>query len=242
MSRTTTMTQHPITYTIDGATFESEFVLNGPPSDAQTLLLLAPNLFGLGDQARARGEIFAKPGRDVFLIDIYGKDRRPGSFEDALGPMQHLEANPAEVRKRMLAAIGAARADFQQRHGHMPKREVAIGFCFGGGNVLELARAGAKLDAIVSIHGALVSKAPAAKGDICSPVYIAHGAADPLIPKPHRDTVEQELTEAGADWSMLIFGGVLHAYTDAGIPATEVSAFDAKATDATYRLIEELMG
>ena len=96
-------------------------------------------------------------------------------------------------------------------------RRAAIGFCFGGGNVLELARDGADIAAAVSIHGDLKTAEAAKPGAVKAALLVTHGAPDPVVPKADRDAFEAEMEAAGAKWQMLVFSGVLHAYTDEGI-------------------------
>ena len=80
--------------------------------------------------------------------------------------------------------------------------------------MLDLARTGADVAAVVSVHGVLATPAPAKKGDIKATVLVLHGAADPISPKAHRDMFEAEMDAAGARWYALNFGNVVHAYTD----------------------------
>lgn len=230
-----------VSYKQDGQEFESVLLTRGAAYDAHTLMLLVPNFTGMNTRAVDRGKQFAEVDRDVFVVDIYGAGTRPKSFDEAFEAMQSLEQKPLDVRRRMIQALDVARQGFQHRHGRRPSRVAAIGFCFGGGNVLELARSGADVDAVVSIHGSLLTGLPAEMGTIKAPILIAHGAADPVVPKSHRDAIEQELTDAGAKWSMLVFGGVRHAYTDDDMPPTEASAFDAHATAQTYKALEEFI-
>ena len=93
-------------------------------------------------------------------------------------------------------------------------KKAAVGFCFGGGNVLELARSGADLDAVVCLHGDLATTMPAKKGDIKAAVFVIHGSKDPVAPKADRDALEDELDGAGANWQMLDFGGRLHSFAE----------------------------
>jgi dienelactone hydrolase len=117
----------------------------------------------------------------------------------------------------------------------------AVGFCFGGGNVLELARDGADLAAAVSIHGDLKTALPAGKGTIKAALLVAHGAPDPVAPKADRDAFEAEMNAAGAKWQMLVFSGVLHAYTDQGADVPGVAAWDEPATRQTYALTHQFL-
>ena len=106
----------------------------------------------------------------------------------------------------------------------------------GGSNVLDLARTGADVQAVVSVHGVLATPMPAKKGDIKSAVLVLHGAADPVSPKAHRDMFEAEMDAAGARWYALYFGNVVHAYTIPEANSPPVAKYDEPATRHGYTL------
>lgn len=230
-----------VAYLIDGAEYEGVLVTQPGASGDYPLILHAPNFLGLNESAIDRARLLARNDRNVFVVDIYGRDKRPVDMEAAFAIMAALEKEPLQVRARMHGALLAAKRAILDRYGAEPLRAVAIGFCFGGGNVLELARSGAGLDAFIAVHGSLETSMPAEPGAVRAPVLIAHGAADPLVRKAARDAIEQELDAAGATWSMLLFGGVLHAYTELDVPESPVSRPDPVATASTYRAVDELI-
>src|SRR5690606_13034635 len=126
-------------------------------------------------------------------------------------------------RGRIRAAYDAMLAEVEKRQlGN--GRVLAAGFCFGGGNVLELARSGARLDGVGTFHGDLKTRRPADPGAITCPILITLGTIDPAVPKADRDAFEEEMTEAGAKWQMLLFSGVVHSFTDprAAVPDTSM--------------------
>jgi dienelactone hydrolase len=120
-------------------------------------------------------------------------------------------------------------------------RRAAIGFCFGGGNVLELARDGADIAAAVSIHGDLKTALAAKKGAVKANLLVTHGAPDPVTPKEHRDLFEAEMDAAGAKWQMLVFSGVLHAYTDQGSDVPGVAGWHEPSARYTYALTHQFI-
>jgi dienelactone hydrolase len=122
------------------------------------------------------------------------------------------------------------------QRGLIDHRRAAVGFCFGGGNVLDLARDGADLQAAVAIHADLATKAPARPGDVKAALLVIHGAPDPVAPKADRDAFEAEMDAAGARWQMLLFSGILHAYTDVESNAPGIAIYDESATRQTYAL------
>ncbi|MBO0757460.1 MAG: dienelactone hydrolase family protein, partial [Bradyrhizobiaceae bacterium] len=132
-----------------------------------------------------------------------------------------LRADPNERRLRISAALSALVGESERRGIGDSSRKAAVGFCFGGGNVRELARAGADLQAVISLHGDLTSFAPAKSGDIKAALLVVHGAADPVSPKAQRDAFENEMQAASASWQMLTFGHRVHSFCEpeANVPS-----------------------
>ena len=106
---------------------------------------------------------------------------------------------------------------------------------------MELARDGADLAAAVSIHGDLKTALPAEKGRVKAALLVAHGAPDPITPKADRDAFEAEMNAAGAKWQMVVFSGILHAYTDQGADVPEIAAWDEAATRQSYALTHQFL-
>jgi dienelactone hydrolase len=140
------------------------------------------------------------------------------------------------MRRRIAAALDTLTRESDRRAIGDISRRAAIGFCFGGLNVLDLARTGADVQAVVSMHGTLATPHPAKRGDVKAAVLAVHGAADPVAPKAERDAFEAEMTDAGACWALLTFGDVCHAFTDpqANVPGRAV--YDEPATRHGYAL------
>jgi dienelactone hydrolase len=123
-------------------------------------------------------------------------------------------ADVTGTRERVSTALETMTEEARRRGVGDTKRRAAIGYRYGGANVIDLARAGADVEAVVSVHGVLRTAAPARKGDVKAAVLVLHGAADPVSPKRDRDAFEAEMDAAGARWYQLVFGGVVHSYTD----------------------------
>ena len=229
-----------IRYPMGTFTAEGALVYDGNVSGPRPAVLLAPNWMGMTAKAIERGELVAANGYVVFVADMYGAGTRPVDFGEAAALANPLRADAIEQRRRIRAAFEAMQAQAAKR-GLTDGRYAAVGFCFGGGNVLELARDGAELAAAVSIHGDLKTALSAAPGAIKAALLVTHGAPDPVVPKADRDAFETEMTAAGARWQMVVFSGVLHAYTDQGADVPGVAAWHEPATRQTYALTHQFL-
>ena len=234
------MKSETITYAMGSLTAEGVLVHDEKISAKRPALLMAPNWLGVIDQAVERAKLLAADRYVVFVADMYGQGVRPADFGAAAALANPLRENPVEQRKRIRAAYRAM-IDRTGALGLIDGRHAAAGFCFGGGNVLELARDGADVAAVVSIHGDLKTAAPAKPGAVKAALLVTHGAPDPVAPKADRDAFELEMDAAGAKWQMHVFGGVLHAYTDRGADHPPVSAWNEPATRYTYALMNEFI-
>ncbi len=221
-------------------TAEGALIYDENVSGRRPAVLLAPNWMGMTDKAIQRGELVAASRYVVFVADMYGVGTRPADFGQAAALANPLRADALEQRRRIKAAF-ATLLEQANKRGLVDERRAAVGFCFGGGNVLELARDGADLAAAVSIHGDLKTALPAGPGAIRAALLVAHGAPDPVAPKPDRDAFEAEMNAAGAKWQMVLFSGVLHAYTDQGVDIPGVAAWDEGATRQTYALTHQFL-
>jgi len=229
------MKVEPIKYALGNMKFDGALVYDEKITKPQPALVMAPNWMGVTDKAIERGQLLAADRYVVFVADMYGENRRPKDFGEAAALANPLRADAPETRRRIRAALDTLIAQGNQRK-LIDNRRAAIGFCFGGGNVLELARDGADIAAVVSIHGDLTSPRPAKPGIIKAALLATHGAPDPVSPKAQRDAFEAEMDAAGVKWQMLTFSGVLHAYTDQGNDVPGVAAWNEPATRYTYTL------
>ncbi len=198
------------------------------------LLLMAPNWLGVTKDNIAVGEMLAGKGYVVFVADMYGEGRGPKGTEDPMQFLGPLMSDATETRRRIMAGFDTMKREASARRIGDATRCAAIGYCFGGHNVLDLARAGADAAAVVSVHGILATSMPARKGDVRSAILVLHGAADPISPRAHRDAFEDEMNAAGARWTALYFGNVAHGYTRPGVNNPPVAVYNEPATRHGY--------
>jgi dienelactone hydrolase len=234
------MRAETIKYSMNSLTAEGALVYDEKVTAKRPALLMAPNWLGMTDKAIERARLVAGDRYVVFVADMYGQGARPADFGAAAALANPLRENAVEQRRRIRAAYDTMIAEAARRN-LIDGRRAAIGFCFGGGNVLELARDGADLAAVVSIHGDLKTAQAAKKGAIKATLLVTHGAPDPVVPKADRDAFETEMDAAGAKWQMLVFSGILHAYTDQGSDVPGVAAWDEPTTRQTYAIAHQFI-
>ncbi len=158
------------------------------------------------DKARAMAGL----GYTGFALDLYGKDVRGSNPQENSRLMQRLLQDRALLQSRMQAALETLQSIPEVK----PDRVAAMGFCFGGLCVLDLARTGADLCGVISVHG-LFNPPGNTKGKrIKAKVLALHGNDDPMVPVEAVIALEQELTETGADWQLHVYGNTLHAFTN----------------------------
>ena len=162
---------------------------------------------GLDDHARGRALRCADWGFVAFACDMYGEGVA-GNRERVIQRITELRGNPAALNQRTQAGL-----DILSHHPSVDGRLAAVGYCFGGMTVLELARSGAKLAGVVSVHGALETARPAEPAGIHTKILVCHGALDPHVPMTHVASFSQEMVRAGADWQLIIYGGAMHGFT-----------------------------
>jgi dienelactone hydrolase len=166
---------------------------------------------GLGEFAMARARRLAELGYVAFAADMFGDRRQASNLKEVAQLVGDLRNEPETLRRRGRAAL-ATLATLPQVDAN---RIAAIGFCFGGSVVLELARDGADLKAVVSFHGVLTTRMPAVSGEVKASVLVCTGAEDPLAPAEHVTAFENEMRAAGvADWQVISYGNTLHGFTN----------------------------
>jgi dienelactone hydrolase len=176
---------------------------------------------GLGEFAMARARMLGELGYVALAADMFGDRRQAHSLEEAGKLVGDLRSEPEKLRARGRAALAMLAALPQVD----PNRLGAVGFCFGGSVVLELARGGADLKAVVSFHGVLATKAPAVSDKVRASVLVCTGADDPLAPPDQVKAFEDEMRGAGVrDWQIISYGNTLHGFTN---PAADGSIMRA---------------
>src|SRR3990167_8609377 len=177
---------------------------------ARPAVLVAPDWSGSNDFAQSKAEQLAQQGYVAFVIDMYGMGRTGNTKEEKAALMEPLMNDRRLIRDRMGAAfqavIGLSEVD--------PARVAAIGFCFGGLCVLDLARSGADVKGVVSFHGLLTKPDELHNHAMVSKVLVLHGYDDPMVKASQVSAFCTEMTEASVDWQVHMYGNTMHAFTN----------------------------
>lgn len=209
--------------------------------DKKPLVLIAHDWTGCNNFAREKAKKLADLGYLGFAIDMFGKGKLGATKEEKSALIQPFVANRSLLLQRIQAALSAAKnltmVDQQ--------KIAAMGFCFGGLCVLDLARSGADLKGVVSFHGLLGAPEGLPKNTIRAKVLALHGYDDPMVPPAQVNAFAQEMTQAQADWQIHIYGNTMHAFTnpeahDADFGTVYASQADQRSWLSMKNFFEEI--
>jgi dienelactone hydrolase len=208
-------------------------------------VLVVHEWWGHNEHARAQARRLAEAGYVGFALDLYGGGKVAAHPADAEAFMKEAQKEPGAIAARFEAALAALKAD-----PHVDSTRIAaVGYCFGGGVVLDMARQGhPDLDAVVSLHGVLAAETRANKGAIHARVLVLHGAADPMVPLDQVEALRKELDAAGATYAIVTYPGAKHAFTNPKADTHNMEALgysadaDKRSWAAVLTLLKEMWG
>ena len=191
---------------------------------------------GINDHMRQRAEMLAKLGYVAFAADIYGKGVRPATQADAAKTAGLYKNNRPLLRARVRAGLET----LKQQKIVDTQRLAAIGYCFGGTTVLELARDGADLRGVISFHGGLSTPTPQDARNIKARVLALHGADDPFVKADEVTAFQDEMRTAGVDWQFISYGNAVHSFTNkaAGTDNSKGAAYNEKADKRSWEAMK----
>lgn len=208
-------------------------------AEPQPGILVFHEGLGLGDFAMERARRLAGLGYVALAADMFGERRQARNLQEVTTLVGGLRAEPEKLRARGRAALETLAALPQVD----ARRLGAIGFCFGGSVVLELARAGADLRAVVSFHGVLATKMPAVSGKVRASVLVLTGADDPLAPPDQVADFENEMRAAAVrDWQVISYGNTLHGFTNPAADGSMLRSalYNAQADRRSWATMQSL--
>jgi len=225
-----------VEYKQDGTVLEGFFAYDDSFSGKRPGILVVHEWTGLGPYVKKRCEELAKLGYVAFGADIYGKGVRPRTHEEAAKVSGAYRQDRALMRTRVTAGL----EELKKHRFTDPARIAAIGYCFGGMAVLELARSGADVAGVVAFHGALSNPNPADAGNIKARVLVEHGADDPMVDQKQLEAFIDEMRKTKADWQVDIYGGAVHSFTvqEAGNDPSKGIAYNERADKRSWQAMK----
>ena len=221
----------PVTYT-DGTTTMKGFVVYDDATTAKRPgIIMVHEWWGITPHIHTEAKKFAQQGYTAFIADMFGDAKTADNPKDAGGLAGGVMKDPKSMESR----FNAARAELAKQATVNPQKIGAVGYCFGGAVVLNMARSGADLAAVAGFHASLGLNTPApAPGTVKAKILILNGADDPFVKKEQYETLKKDLDAAKADYRIIEYPGAVHAFTNpeataAGQKFNLPLKYDAKA-------------
>lgn len=231
------MMTRDIAYTVEGTRLTGYLADDPARGPGRPGVLVVHQGRGLADHTKERAHMLAELGYVAFAVDMFGET--PADMQHAMKLLQQMAENPALLRKRALAGL----EQLKRQANIDASRLAAIGYCFGGGVVLELIRLNVGLAAIVAFHPALTNLPEHDDRSASGKIMVCAGDADPLIPVAAREKFAALMRASGADWQFLLYGNAGHSFTDKGVDALEMKgfAYDAATDHRSWTAMQSLL-
>jgi dienelactone hydrolase len=231
------LVQKTVEYTQGGTPMEGYLAYDDALTGPRPGVLVVHQWMGLTDNERMRADMLAQLGYVAFAADIYGKGVRPVDQTAASAESRKYFTDRALYRARLTAGLER----LKQERTVDPARVGAIGYCFGGAGVLELARSGAPIAGVVSFHGVLDSPTPADAMNIKAKVLVCQGADDPYAKPEQVKAFEDEMRGGKVDYQVIVYGGAVHAFTqkEAGNDPSKGAAYNADADRRSWQHMKD---
>jgi len=231
-----------VSYQAGGVTLKGYLAWDRARAGKRPGVIVVHEWWGPTEYLRNRARMLAELGYTALAVDMYGDGKQTSNPAQAQAFAQEATRDPAVAKARFEAGLAVLRA----HESTDPARIAAIGYCFGGSMVLNMARAGEDLDAVASFHGGLGTATPAAPGATLAKVLVATGGADPMVTPDQVAAFEREMQQAGASYEVISYPGALHAFTNPA--ATELGklhglpiAYDAAADADSWSRLQALL-
>lgn len=221
-----------IEYKHNDAVLEGYLAYDDSTQSKRPGILVVHEWKGLGSYAKKRTEQLAALGYVAFAVDMYGKGIRPTTNEEAAKQAGIYKSDRPLMRARVLAGLDVLKKQSLVDSSNL----AAIGYCFGGTTVLELARSGADVKGVVSFHGGLSTPTPDDAKNIKARVLALHGADDPFVPPPEVQAFKDEMTKGKVQWKLIPYPGAVHSFTnpDSGNDPSKGMAYNANADQKSW--------
>lgn len=230
------ITTKVVTYKDGDTECEGFLAWDSAQTGKRPVVLIVHDWMGRGEFDEAKARDLAGLGYLAFSIDVYGKDVRPANAGEAGKAAGSWKGNIAGLRTRLQAGMKTALADKNADSSKVS----AMGFCFGGTCVLELARSGAAVNGVISFHGGLGTDTPEDAANIKGKVLVLHGAADPYANMEEVVALNKEMEDAKVNYEIVLYGHAVHSFTNkaAGDDPKRGAAYDAQADARSWKRMQ----
>jgi dienelactone hydrolase len=226
-----------VDYMDGNTTLEGYVAYDDSISGKRPGVLVVHQWHGLTDYEKMRAQQLAQLGYVAFCADIYGKGVRPQTPQESGAEAGKYKNDRQLLRERVNAGLDELKSNPLVD----TSRVAAIGYCFGGTTVLELARSGAQLNGVVSFHGGLDSPTPADGKNIKCKVLVLAGADDPFQSPENLTAFENEMRDSGVDWQIVFYGGAQHAFTQPQVDKEHLNGakYNEKADKRSWQAMKD---
>ena len=233
------MQAKPVEWKVGEDRFSGTLVYDDSNANLRPGLVMVPNWMGATDSAVEKAKAVAGDDYVVLVADVYGTGARPKDAAEAGALVRKVYADGGvQLRARINEAVRVLRA----QAGTLPVDAAkigAFGFCFGGSVALELARSGADVAGVVSLHGGLESYLPSDGNGIRASILVLNGAADASVTDAHIAAFEKEMDAAKADWQFVDFSGAVHCFTQPESRDAPNCAYDERASRRAFEMLHD---
>lgn len=235
---TAAMQAKPVEWKQGKQRFSGYLVYNDANSTKRPGLMMVPDWKGVTPAAVDKAKQIAAAGYVVLVADMYGKGIRPKDDKAARAQVTKMYEDLPGLRARAAAALDFLRA--QTANAPIDPRKIgALGFCFGGKTVLELARSGAEVAGVVSFHGGLDTEMPVQAGAIKASVLVLNGADDSYVSAEHIQAFEREMKTVGADWQFVNLSGAVHCFALESANSPPGCVYNERAAKRAFTMMNQ---
>jgi dienelactone hydrolase len=200
----------PVEYAADSVTLKGYIAFDDKFTGKRPGILVVHEWWGHNEYARKRADMLAELGYVALAVDMYGDGKQANHPDDAGKFAGEVMKNMPAMKARFLAALTL----LKQSEDVDPANIGAIGYCFGGGVVLGMAREGADLKGVVSFHGSLATQSPAQKGRVKAKILVCNGAADKFVSEESIKEIKAEMKAAKVDFKFVNYPDAIHSFTN----------------------------
>lgn len=233
--------EESVSYNLDSVTMNGFVVYDSNNSAKRPVVLVVPEWWGLNEYTKTRARDLAKLGYIAMAVDMYGNGAQADDPKSATSLSGPFYTNPQMAKARFDAALAKIKTYSQADSAKV----AAVGYCFGGGMLLNFARMGEDINGVVSFHGSLLGT-PADKNLLKAKILVCHGGADPFVPKADADAFKKQMDSIGATYTFKEYEGAMHAFTNPNATALGEKfkipiKYNAAADTASWKDMKEFL-